>query len=133
MRWRTGVGRADVLGVSTSADAGDPQQSAISAPATRKAHEHCRSRIVQSVLLAGTGDKVAFHPQDAPAGDASVTPSGPKRLSSGSRRFMLRLGLRDPSRRRFGSHRLNLSGRLRQPQLGVSSVQPCRRDRNGGS
>ncbi len=62
MRWRTGVAFADVPGVRTCAEAGDTQQSAIRAPAMRKAHEPSRSRIVQSVLLAGTADKVAFHP-----------------------------------------------------------------------
>jgi hypothetical protein len=68
MRWRIGVARVDAFGVRTCADAGDPQQSAIRAPAMRKAHEPFRSRIVQSVLLAGTADKVEFHPQDASAG-----------------------------------------------------------------
>jgi hypothetical protein len=62
MRCRTGVARVDVLGVSTCADAGDPHQSAIRAPAMSKEHEPCRIRIVQSVLLAGTADKVAFQP-----------------------------------------------------------------------
>jgi hypothetical protein len=61
MRWRSGVARVNVLGVRTCADAGDPQQSALKAPAMRKAHEPCRSRIVQSVLLAGPADKLAFH------------------------------------------------------------------------
>jgi hypothetical protein len=63
MRWRIGVARVDALGLRTCADAGDPQQSAIRAPAMRKAHEPRRSRIVQSVLLARTADKVAFHLQ----------------------------------------------------------------------
>jgi hypothetical protein len=41
--------------------------------------------------------------------------------------------LRDPSRRRFGSRRMNLSGRPDLPLFGASTVQSRSRDRNGGS
>jgi hypothetical protein len=86
MRWRIGVARVDVLGVRTCAVAGDAQQSAIRAPAIRKEHEPCRSRIVQSVLLAGPADKAAFHPQNAPAGRRRVTPG---HIGSGSAQLVV--------------------------------------------